>query len=300
MRILLVTGYFPPEGGSGSRLAGELAGFLASAGHAVTVLAPTPNYYVDTRTVQGQQGGLGRHPDGHAGPPSFAEPSASLLHPIGDVGSTSVSDPPVFAAGDVQVVRAGFPVPRFLPHKAARGIEHLVRPFTLLPAGLRLPRPDVVYGFSLQPAGVVAATGLARWFRRSATDCRNAARDESRGAGSSLRRTPCEEDVFPAERYRRSCATPRLFFHIEDLFPDNAVDTGIISRGPVSGLLSAGMGVLLRHADRVFVHAPGLVSRLAERGSLRRRFPTGWTTAAWEPGPRRRATGCFLVREDGA
>jgi len=213
VEILLVTSYFPPEGGSGSRLAGELSGFLAASGHRVRVVCPMPNYYV-----------------------SPGPPTRSALTPASDPASESVS-----------LVRSGFPTPRLLPHRVARGFEHLVRPFALFPAGCRLPAPDLVYGFSLPPAGVATAVALARWFRRPAAS----GSPGSPGSSGSL------------SSFSRG---PRLVLHVEDLFPDNAVDTGLIPRGPVASALSAGMGTLLRCADRVIVHAPGLVPRLSARG----------------------------------
>ncbi len=255
MDILLATGYYPPEGGSGSRLAGELARFLAAAGHAVTVLAPAASYYVEggtgytaPTTREGPCGcaagtGMGT---GYTAPTMREGPRGCAAGTGRGIGRERV-------AGSIRVVRAGLPSSKRLPHKVARGYEHLVRPFALLPAGLRLPAPDLVYGFSLQPAGVAAVVALARQY----------------GWRQAVRRR----------------SGPGLVLHIEDLFPDNAVDTGLIPNGPVASALSAGMKSLLRAANRVLVHAPGLVPLLAGRGIEAESIPNWVDCGRFDHGP---------------
>ena len=46
MKILLITGYFPPDTGSAANLFYELGGKLVAKGHAVTVLTAVPSYHV--------------------------------------------------------------------------------------------------------------------------------------------------------------------------------------------------------------------------------------------------------------
>lgn len=56
--------------------------------------------------------------------------------------------------------RAGAPVPAFLPHRLARGVEHLVRPLWL--GAQSLERPDVLYVWYPPPALLPLAATLAR------------------------------------------------------------------------------------------------------------------------------------------
>ncbi len=46
MRVTILTNYFPPDGGSGARLVGEFAHYLASRGDVVEVWCPQPSYHV--------------------------------------------------------------------------------------------------------------------------------------------------------------------------------------------------------------------------------------------------------------
>ncbi len=46
LRVTILTNYFPPEGGSGSRLVGQFARYLATRGDAVDVYCPQPSYHV--------------------------------------------------------------------------------------------------------------------------------------------------------------------------------------------------------------------------------------------------------------
>ena len=46
MKILLITGYFPPDTGSAANLFYELGGNLVQEGHVVSVLTSFPSYHV--------------------------------------------------------------------------------------------------------------------------------------------------------------------------------------------------------------------------------------------------------------
>lgn len=46
MQVTILTNYFPPEGGSGSRLVGRFARFLVDQGDTVEVCCPQPSYHV--------------------------------------------------------------------------------------------------------------------------------------------------------------------------------------------------------------------------------------------------------------
>lgn len=56
MRILLITGYFPPEVGSASHLFYDLGREFARRGHQTTVLTGYPSYHVDKAHVCGRYG----------------------------------------------------------------------------------------------------------------------------------------------------------------------------------------------------------------------------------------------------
>ena len=209
MRILLITNYFPPDGGSGSRLTGEFAGYLDSCGYEVTVLAPRPSYHV----AQSAQ----------------ASPTAAHLN----------------------VIRFGAAVPAVVPHKLSRAVEHLIRPFAALARSGALGRPDVVYALS-PPIGIAAAAAVL-----------------SRGL---------------------DC---RLVLHVQDLFPFNAIDTGVLREGLVSRALEQFALVPAKAANLIVVHAPSAADYYAAQGLTAVHVPN-WIDVSRFTGPRFRTRTHFF------
>ncbi len=176
MRATILTNYFPPDGGSGARLVGEFAQYLARSGDVVEVWCPQPSYHV------------------HHDP-----------QPAG-----------------VTVRRSGPPLPAGLPHSLRRGIEHVIRP--LLLAGSRGLRPDVLYVWLPPPALLpVAAMVRARF------DC-------------------------------------RVVCHVQDLFPHNVQDTGVLSWKPAVEALERLLRPFYGVADQIVVHAPSAQAYFANLG----------------------------------
>jgi colanic acid biosynthesis glycosyl transferase WcaI len=176
LRVTILTNYFPPEGGSGSRLVGSFARYLVEQGDSVEVHCPYPSY-----------------------------------HP-------SRSDVP----GGVRICRRGAPLPAILPHRLRRGLEHLVRPLLLASAGGQ--RPDVVYVWLPPPALLPAAALVGR---------------------------------------RLNCP---VVMHVQDLFPFNAQDTGVLRSSTLADTLERMVRPFYRTAREVVVHAPSAASYFAGLG----------------------------------
>jgi colanic acid biosynthesis glycosyl transferase WcaI len=137
MRLALLTPHYPPEIRSVSILMSQLARDLASQGHAVTVLAPYPPANMEAAGPLCGPDGLPRRPDGPAG-------AASRQN-----------------EGGVVAVRVPvLPFVKVLP--AVRAVTHFTLAGSMVWAGLREGRHDVVLAYSPPLPLALAAEVLAR------------------------------------------------------------------------------------------------------------------------------------------
>ncbi len=144
MRILILTNYFPPEGGSGARLVGELAAYLARSGDSVQVLCPRPSYHVTDHPVpHGVEIVRRGAPLPHALPHLWRRGLEHLLRPLALATVRGLAPP--------DVVYAWFPPPVMAPlavHLAEKLHAPLVLhvqdlfPFNAIDTGA-LPSPTV-------------------------------------------------------------------------------------------------------------------------------------------------------------
>ena len=155
---------------------------------------------------------------------------AQFLHNAGDEVQV-LTPPPSYLPSQspqppvqgVNVIEAGIPLPKHLPHLWSRGMEHLVGPWLTLLASRKIQKPDVVYAF-VQPlsTGFVARM-LASWF-----------------------------------------GVP-LVIHLQDLFPHNVKDTGLLPHQALFAPLETLAKVLYRSAQGILVHAPGVARYLDDQ-----------------------------------
>jgi colanic acid biosynthesis glycosyl transferase WcaI len=187
MKILLITGYFPPDTGSAANLFYELGGRLVAKGHTVTVLTAFPSYHV---TGQAKR---------YTG--KFVEEQVEGM----------------------RVCRVQVPqLPRYVP--TMRGVWQFLMALGFWRALGRVGPHDVALVYSPPlPLGFVGAAAKKRW-------------------------------------------GTRFILNVQDLFPQSAIDLGILKSRFLIRIFQRLERRIYRSADHVTVHSPGNKAHIVKVG----------------------------------